>query len=90
MKVEEIFFNIADYKLQKTKLGEGTFGTVYISTNNTDNEQYATKIIKTNGNFTGNDKMLLIRESLILNKLKHLTIVKFKGLNFQSFLIPKN
>lgn len=32
--------------------------------------------------------MLLIRESFILNKLKHLETAEFKGINFQSFEYP--
>lgn len=46
------------------------------------------KLLKTHCNFDGYQQMLLMRESLILNKLKHPGIVEFKGVNFQSFEDP--
>lgn len=54
------------------------------------NKEYAAKIIKINANkgFTGKDQMKLMRESTILQKLDHPSIVKFIGLNFQSFNQP--
>lgn len=51
------------------------------------NKEYAAKIIRVNVNkgFTGKDQMKLMRESTILHKLDHPSIVKFYGVNFQSF-----
>ena len=88
MDIEGAFFNTSDYQLQGEKLGEGTFGTVYTAKNNKDGQLYACKIIKTHDDFNGHEQMLLMRESLILHKLKHPGIVEFKGVNFQSFSDP--
>ena len=87
-ELESLFFNTADYKLQNPSIGEGTFGKVYIANEIKDNKKVAVKILKTDNGFNGHDQMLLMRESLILHKLKHPCIVEFKGLNFQSFLDP--
>ncbi|KAK8888065.1 serine/threonine protein kinase [Tritrichomonas musculus] len=88
MDIEGIFFTTNDFQLQKTELGEGTFGTVYISQNKQDNKLYATKIFDKENDFNGYQQMLLMRESLILHSLKHPGIVGFKGINFQSFEDP--
>lgn len=85
MEIENVFYNTADYELQKKKLGEGTFGTAYVVKNLIDKKLYAAKIIHTKEGMTGHQQMLLLRESLTLNKLNHPSIVKFKGVNFQSF-----
>ena len=87
-ELESLFFNTADYKLQNLSIGEGTFGKVYIANQIKDNKNFAVKILKTDNGFNGHDQMLLMRESLILHKLKHPCIVEFKGLNSQSFLDP--
>lgn len=42
MDIESLFFETTDFELQNTKIGEGAFGTVYISTNKKDGKQYAT------------------------------------------------
>lgn len=56
--------------------------------NKEDGQLYACKIIKKHDDFNGHEQMLLMRESLILHKLKHPGIVEFKGVNFQSFTDP--
>lgn len=81
MEIEGVFFNTTDYELQKEKLGEGSFGTVYIAKNIVDN-------IHSKDGFNGHQQMLFLRESLKLNKLSHPSILKFKGVNFQSFTNP--
>lgn len=88
MDIEGAFFNTSDYELQRKKLGEGTFGKVYVAKNIKDDKLYASKVIRTHGNFNGREQMLLMRESLILNRLRHPGIVEFKGVNFQSFSDP--
>ena len=85
MCIEDIFFNTTDFKLQEKKLGEGGFGTVYVSHNIKDDKLYATKIIKLHDEFNGHDQMLLMREAIIHQQLNHPGIVGFKGVNFQSF-----
>lgn len=45
MELETIFFNTADYELQKKKLRKGAFGTVFVAKNLIDNKLYAVKII---------------------------------------------
>ncbi|KAK8853710.1 hypothetical protein M9Y10_016253 [Tritrichomonas musculus] len=86
MELNGVFFNTTDYELGSEKLGEGSFGTVYIAHNLKDNKQYAAKIIRIDEEFDGNEQMLLFRESMILSKLFHPSIVKFKGVNFRSFI----
>lgn len=85
MEAEEAFFNTSDYKLGK-KIGEGTFGTVYIAKNVESKKKYAAKLVNIEQNvFDGREQMLFLRESLILHKLDHPSIVKFIGINFKSF-----
>ena len=45
MELEGVFFNTTDYDLQKEKLGEGAFGTVYVAMNLIDEQLYAAKLI---------------------------------------------
>lgn len=85
MEIEGAFFNTTDYELESKQLGEGSFGTVYLARNLKDNQQYAAKIIKIDENFDGYEQMLFLRESMILHKLIHPSIVQFKGVNFKSF-----
>ena len=87
-ELESLFFNTTDFKLRNQAIGEGTFGKVYMATQIKDNQRYAVKILKTEGGFNGHSQMLFMRESLILQKLKHPCIVEFKGINFQSFTDP--
>ena len=88
MSIEELFFDTKDFKVQPKKIGKGGFSKVYVSENIKDQHKYATKIIKINKNFNGYNQMLLMRESLIHQQLNHPGIVKFKGINFQSFSDP--
>ena len=85
MKIEDAFFNTSDYTLTAEKLGQGSFGTVFVAENIYDKKKYAAKIINVDENFDGHEQMLFLRESLILHKLDHPSIVKFKGVNFKSF-----
>ena len=87
-ELESLFFNTTDFKVQKTSIGEGVFGKVYVGRQIKDNKRYAVKVLKSEGGFDGHDQMLLMRESLILHKLRHPCIVEFKGLNFRSFHDP--
>ncbi|KAK8845878.1 hypothetical protein M9Y10_020804 [Tritrichomonas musculus] len=87
-ELESLFFNTTDFRLQDKSLGEGVFGKVYIGRQIKDNQRYAVKVLKGEGIFDGHEQMLLMRESLILHKLRHPCIVEFKGLNFQSFKDP--
>lgn len=83
--LESAFYNTADYEISQIPIGQGAFGTVYIAENRKDHQKYACKIINIGENFNGHDQMLFMRESLILQKLDHPSIVKFYGINFQSF-----
>ncbi|KAK8880757.1 hypothetical protein M9Y10_003444 [Tritrichomonas musculus] len=85
MEIEDCFFDTSDYEVTNKKLGEGTFGEVYVVENQTSDKLYAAKIINTNGFFSSRDQLMFLRESLILYKLDHPAIVKFFGINFHSF-----
>ena len=85
MEIENIFFNISDYEFQPQEIGNGSFSKVYLVRNNKDNQQYAAKVINVGKNFDGNEQKMFLRESLILSKLNHHSIVKFFGINFNSF-----
>lgn len=87
MDFEGAFFNTEDYEKSDKKLGEGTFGKVYLVTKLDDETQYA-KIINVQNIFKGKDQMVLMRESAILRSLDHPAIVKFYGVNFHSFDDP--
>ena len=89
--MEGVFFDTNDFELNqsaKNILGKGSFGTVYVILRKNDNQQFAIKIINTSENFNGREQMLFMRESLILHNLSHNAIVKFIGINFQSFENP--
>ena len=75
MEIESVFFELNNYRVLNTFLGEGTFGTVYVVRNLKDGKDYAAKIIHCNGEFNGRNQMLLLRESLILHKLNHPAII---------------
>lgn len=75
LSIEDLFFNISDYTLNSRPIGDGCFGTVYVATNIKNNEKYALKIIKTEGGFNSTQQMHFMRESLILHKLNHPSIV---------------
>ncbi|KAK8870882.1 hypothetical protein M9Y10_008780 [Tritrichomonas musculus] len=87
MEFEDAFFQINEYKLGE-ELGEGSFGNVYIAENVNDHQKYAAKIINTDAGFDGREQMLFLRESFLLHKLDHPSIVKFKGINFRSLKDP--
>lgn len=88
MEFEGAFFDTSNYELTGLKLGEGTFGKVYVVNRLSDMTQYAAKVIYANGMFSSHDQIMLLRESLILYKLDHPCIVKFFGINFHSFDDP--
>lgn len=78
------FYNASDFKLTQTKLGEGDYGTMYVAENSKDNGKYAVKIISTLGQLSGQEQILLMKESIIHSKLENPSLVKFYGVNFQS------
>lgn len=90
MNFDDIFFEISDYNQPNHLLGQGTFGKVYIIENKNDKKRYAVKIFNINPEigFTGENQKDFLRESTILQKLDHKSIVKFVGINFQSFADP--
>lgn len=85
MITKEIFFDTDEFKLTKEKLGEGTFGQVYVVNSLKDNKKYAAKIINSINMTSVNSQFLFMNESQILQKLNHPSIVKFIGINFHSF-----
>lgn len=89
MNFDGVFFNTSDFELTDKSLGKGAFGKVYIVKNNKDDKEYAAKIIEVEDFFNGREQMLFLRESLILYNLHHPSIVHFIGINFQSFLDPR-
>lgn len=84
MDFQGAFFSTSDYEFIDHLLGEGAFGKVYLARDvNDDEPYYACKIINTNENFDAEQQRLLLCESMILHKLNHPSILKFKGFNFQ-------
>lgn len=88
MVFKGVFFDHKDFTLTDQKIGKGSFGTVYIAENNSNHNQYAAKVIKVKDEIDGNDQVLIMRESTILSRLKHPSIVKFLGVNFRSLKDP--
>lgn len=88
MDFEGAFFNSSDYELRNKKLGQGSYGTVYVARNVKDHHNYAAKVLKCDFKFDGHDQTLLLRETLILHRLNYPSIVKFKGVNFSSLTDP--
>ncbi|KAK8844443.1 hypothetical protein M9Y10_024301 [Tritrichomonas musculus] len=84
MDVEGIFFNTKDYILSDEEIGKGAFGKVYLATNK-ENQQFAAKILNIDDDFDGDQQKLLLRESFILHKMSHPSIVRYAGINFRSF-----
>ena len=84
-----VFFNTEDYNEPGKMLGEGSFGTVYLIKSKIDNKNYAVKIFNKQNKFNGQFQKYILRESMILNQLDHPAIIKFKGVNFESFKKPK-
>lgn len=82
--IENIFFETKDYNITSKLIEQNDFSTIYLAHNQDDNKKYFAQIINVD-NFKGHDQMILIRESILLQKLSHPFIVKFIGLNFQSF-----
>lgn len=87
-EVENIFFNTNDYVITNKELGHGSFSTVYLAKKISDNKNYSVRIIKEEDLFKGYEQMILLRESILLNRMNHPFIIKFFGLNFQSFNNP--
>ena len=82
---KELFFDTEEFEDTKEKLGEGTFGKVYIVNSLKDKQQYAAKIINSSNMKDPESQFLFMRESQILHKLNYPSIVKFFGINFHSF-----
>lgn len=57
---------------------------MYVAENSKDNGKYAVKIISTLGQLSGQEQILLMKESIIHSKLENPSLVKFYGVNFQS------
>ena len=89
MELDNFFFEPDDYTIADKPLGKGSFGKVYVAFNKVEKKSYAIKILKPEEKFTGKDQMSLMRESMILHKLKHPGIVRFIGVNFLSLKNPE-
>ena len=87
MDFEKIFFELSDFELTDEFLGSGSFGKVYIINSLKDHKKYAAKILNVDSKkgFTGKHQNDIMRESIILHNLIHPSIVRFHGINFQSF-----
>lgn len=87
MNFDGIFFNVDDYLIDGNVIGEGIFGRVYVCRSKADNQRYALKKITINAQntFLGTEQMYFMRKSTILHQVSHPAIVKFVGINFQSF-----
>ena len=71
MEFENCFFETSDYEITNKKLGEGSYGKVYVVRGQKDVFLYAAKIINTQGVFLSHDQMKFLRESFILRRIDH-------------------
>lgn len=85
MDFNGIFFDTTNYEITNVSLGKGVLGKVCTVKNINENKEYAVKLINTSNGFNGPEQMSFMHESLILHQLQHPSIVKFIGINFQSF-----
>lgn len=84
--LDNFFFKNENYTFTGTLLGKGSFGSVYVVENKEDkNQKYAAKLIDITDGFDLNQQKMFLQESLIAYNLDHPAIVKFKGINLQSF-----
>ncbi|KAK8894676.1 hypothetical protein M9Y10_023113 [Tritrichomonas musculus] len=88
MELEDAFFDTSDYEPTGTKLGEGSYGKVFLVKNTNDDQVYAAKIINIEGDYSGKEQIKLIHEAAILHRLDHPAIVKFIGINFHALDDP--
>ena len=84
MEFDGVFFDTKDFIITEKKLGKGVFGAVYLAERTSDHQICAAKIIDVLKDIDGKSQMMIMRESSILSKLHHRSIIKFFGLNFRS------
>lgn len=87
MNFNGVFFNTREFNIIGDPIGKGSFSKVYIAENE-ENERFAAKIIQNDENVDGDTQLQIFIESMLLHKLNHPSIVKFKGLNFRSISDP--
>lgn len=87
MNVEDIFFDVSYFKIRKL-ISKGNFADYYIAKNQENLTKHAAKIYITDEPISWSDQIDVLREAMILNKLQHPSIIKFYGVNFQSFQDP--
>ena len=90
MNLKGAFFDNKKITVTSKKLGEGQFGKVYIVGYNKEGEKNAAKIIKNDFELNVSKQMILLREIVILYKMKHPAISQFYGINFHTFDNPYN
>lgn len=87
--VDNLFFNSKEYTLTTESLGSGSFGRVFAG-KDVNGGKVAIKLLNFGGNFDGDQQMRFLKESMILSLLKHPSIVKFIGINFQAYEDPQD
>ena len=85
MDFDKVFYDTKDFKITNTKLGKGVFGAVFIAERNSDHRQFAAKVLDILTDIDGKDQMMIMRESVILSKLNHHSIIKFYGYSQYNF-----
>lgn len=88
MDFNDVFFNPKDFILTDEKIGEGTFGQVYVIVRKSDNKRFAAKIIKTNYTNDGREQKMLMDEIELLWQVDHAAILKLIGINLRSLKNP--
>lgn len=88
MEIESLFFDTDDYELTNRKIGEGSFGGIFL-VNNHENKFFVAKIFNESSSFSARDQMVIIREALLMKNIDHPAILKFYGINFHSFYDPR-
>lgn len=86
MEFSNLFINASDFVIQSNEFIKGPHGSIHIVEKIENGIKYAAKIINIENNFDGNEQALFLKKSLIMQKLNHLAIVKFIGINFMSLV----
>lgn len=87
--IQNSFFDHKDYTFLHTILGNASSSTVYLVERKKDQKKFALKTFNKINQDDANDQMRIMNAIAILQKVHHLAIINFYGLNFISYCDPK-